>query len=116
MIQKLGNTKSGSLKNETGNNYYKVITKSDRSLLQSVPGITKCDSYYKVRRNREFLLQKKALRTITFQPTDSHSSPLFKKQSLLKFEDKIQLETVLLVSIYFGNILPSIFEKWFTLC
>ena len=44
MIQKIGNIKSGSLKNETENNYYKVITKCDRSLLQSVS-----DCYYKVR-------------------------------------------------------------------
>ena len=43
IIQKIGNTKSGSLKNETENNYYKVITKCDRSLLQSASGITKCD-------------------------------------------------------------------------
>ena len=33
MIKKIGNTKSGSLKNETDSNYYKVITKCDRSLL-----------------------------------------------------------------------------------
>ena len=35
--------------------YYKVclsvITKCDRGLLQSASGITKCDSYYKVRRS-----------------------------------------------------------------
>ena len=43
-------------------------------------------------------------------------SPLFKNQNLLKFEDKIQLENVLLVSKYFNNILPLIFDKWFTLC
>ena len=41
---------------------------------------------------------------------------MFKKQNLLKFEDKIQLEDVLLVSKYFSNILPSIFDNWFTLC
>ena len=39
------------LKNETENHYDKVITKRDRSLLQSASGITKRDSYYKVRRN-----------------------------------------------------------------
>ena len=66
--------------------------------------------------NRVSILQKKALRTVSFQPKDCHSSPLFKKQSLLKFEDRIQLENVLLVSKYFNNILPSIFHKWFTLC
>ena len=41
---------------------------------------------------------------------------MFKKQNLRKFEDKIQLEKVLLGSKYFNNILPSIFDKWFTLC
>ena len=40
-----------SLQNGTENSYQKFITKRDRSLLQSVSGITKCDSYYKVRRN-----------------------------------------------------------------
>ena len=30
------------LKNETENSYYKVITKCDRNLLQSLSGITKC--------------------------------------------------------------------------
>ena len=41
---------------------------------------------------------------------------ILQKQNLLKFEDKIQLENVLLVSKYFNNTLPSIFDKWFTLC
>ena len=31
------------LKNETENNYYKVITKCDRRLLEGTSGITKCD-------------------------------------------------------------------------
>ena len=66
--------------------------------------------------NRVSVLQKKALRNISFQPRDCYSSPLFKKQNSLKFEDKIQLENVLLVSKYFNNILPSIFDNWFTLC
>ena len=66
--------------------------------------------------NRLSVLQKTALRIISFQPRDCYSSPLFKKQNLLKFEDKIQLENVLLVSKYFHNILPSIFDNWFTLC
>ena len=43
IIQKIGNTKSGCLKNETENNYYEVITKCDRNLLQSASGITKYD-------------------------------------------------------------------------
>ena len=35
--------KSQAVTNETENSYYKVITKCDRSLLQSASGITKCD-------------------------------------------------------------------------
>ena len=66
--------------------------------------------------NRVPILQKKVLRTISFQWRDCHSSLLFKKQNLLKFEDKIQLGNVLLVSKYFNNISPSTFDKWFTLC
>ena len=66
--------------------------------------------------NRVSIIQKKALRTISFQPRDCHSSLLFKKQNLPKFEDKIQLENVLLVSKYFNNMLPSIFGKWFIPC
>ena len=65
--------------------------------------------------NRVSVLQKKAQRTISFQPRDCYLSPLFEKQNLLKFEDKIQLENVLLVSKYFDNILPSIFDNWFIL-
>ena len=60
------------------------------------------------------ILEKKALRTISFQSRDFHLSPLFKKQNLYKFEDKIQLENVLLLSKHFNNILPTIFDKWFT--
>ena len=64
--------------------------------------------------NRVSVLQKKALRAIRFQLRDCHSSPLFKKQDLLKCGDKTQLENVLLVSKYFNNILPSTFDKWLT--
>ena len=58
------------------NSYYKVIAKCDRQLLQSASGITKCDRYYKVRRNNghRFLFgtplktpvkpQKQLLRTV----------------------------------------------------
>ena len=56
---------------------------------------------------RFFTLQKKALRIISFQPRDCHSSPSFKKHNILKFEGKIPLENVLQVSKYVINILPS---------
>ena len=56
------------------------------------------------------------MRTISFQPKDCNSNPLFEKQNLLKFEDKSELRNVLLVSKYFNNIALSIFNNWFTLC
>ena len=56
------------------------------------------------------------MRTISFQPKDCNSNPLFEKQNLLKFEDKSELQNVLLVSKYFNNIALSIFNNWFTLC
>ena len=38
--------------------------------------------------SRIIILQKKALRIMNFQSRDSHSSPLFKSNHILKFEDK----------------------------
>ena len=37
------------------------------------------------------VLQKEALRIINFQPCNSHSSPLFKKNPILEFSDKVNL-------------------------
>ena len=39
------------LQNDTENGYQKFITRCIIGLLQSASGITKCDSYYKVKRN-----------------------------------------------------------------
>ena len=63
--------------------------------------------------NRVSILQEKPLRIISFQQRDCHSSFLFKKHNLLKFEDNIQLENALLVSKYFNNIVPSVFDNWY---
>ena len=45
-----------------------------------------------------FVLQKKAVRIINFQPRNSHTSPKFKQNSILKFQDEICLENILFVS------------------
>ena len=62
--------------------------------------------------NRLVILQKKALRIMNFQPQNSHTSPLFRKTSILKFKDKINLENILLVSKSVNNFLP-LFNNWF---
>ena len=57
--------------------------------------------------------KKKVLRIINFQPCNSHSSPLFKKRSVLKFSDKVNLESTLFVCKSINNLLPSLFNNWF---
>ena len=58
--------------------------------------------------------QKKAVRIINFQPRNFHTSPLFKQNSILKFQDKICLENILFVSKSLNNLSPSIFNTWFS--
>ena len=60
------------------------------------------------------ILQKKAVRIINFQPRNSHTSPLFKQNFILKFQDKICLENILFVSKSLNNLSPSIFNTWFS--
>ena len=63
---------------------------------------------------RILILQKKAVRIINFQPRISHTSPLFKQNFILKFQDKIHLENVLFVSKSLHNLTPSVFSTWFS--
>ena len=66
--------------------------------------------------SREYLVCKKALRYISFRRQDCNSSPLFFKLNSVKFEVKILLENVLLVSKYINNPLSQVFDKRFTFC
>ena len=63
--------------------------------------------------NRLVILQKKAFRIMNFQAQNSHISPLFKKPSGLKFEDKINLESIILISKSINNLLPPLFSSSF---
>ena len=63
---------------------------------------------------RIVILQKKALRITDFQPRNFHISPLFKQNSILKFQVKICLPNILLVSKSLNNLSPSVFNKWFS--
>ena len=60
---------------------------------------------------RILILRKKA---VNFQPRNSHTSPLFKLNFILKFQDKICLENVLFVSKSFNNLTLSVFRTWFS--
>ena len=61
------------------------------------------------------ILQKKTVRIINFQPRNTHTSPLFKQNFILKFQYKICLENILFVSKSLNNLSPSIFNTWFSL-
>ena len=63
---------------------------------------------------RILILQKKAVRIINFQPRNSHTSPLFKQNFILKFQDKICLGNILFVSKSLNNLSRSIFNTWFS--
>ena len=54
------------------------------------------------------------MRIINFQPYNSHTSPLFKQNSILKFQDKICLENILFVSKSLNNLTLSVFSTAFS--
>ena len=47
------------------------------------------------------------------QPRNSHTSPLFRKATVLKFKNKINLENILFISKSIKNVLSSLFNNWF---
>ena len=57
--------------------------------------------------------KKKLLELLTLTPRNSHSCPLFKKSSILKFSDKVNFENTLFVHKSINNLLPSLFNNWF---
>ena len=59
-------------------------------------------------------MKKEGIRIINSQPRNFHTSPLFKQNSILKFQDKICLENILFVSKSLNNLSPSIFNTWFS--
>ena len=59
------------------------------------------------------ILQNKAIGIISFQPRYLHTSPLFKQNSILKFQDKICLENILFISKSLNNLSTSVLNTWF---
>ena len=64
--------------------------------------------------NHLFLLQKKALRIISFEYGNAHSNPLFCRHEIVKLHDKIIIENCHFISKSINFDLPSIFNNWFT--
>ena len=59
------------------------------------------------------ILQKKAVRIMTFSEYNSHSTPLFQNLKILKVSDLIYLYTALFMYDYYSNRLPLIFDNFF---
>ena len=51
------------------------------------------------------IMQKKAIRIRSFQPQNSHSSPFFQKNNILKFSDKTMTDNILFISQAMNNML-----------
>ena len=64
--------------------------------------------------NRLIILQKKALRIMSFQCRNAHSNPLFFRHEIIKLPDKIIMENCLFISKSINFDLPPIFNHWFT--
>ena len=56
------------------------------------------------------VLQKKALRLMSFKPRNFQTSPLNLRLNILKLPDKIFLENCLCISKAINNFLPSLFN------
>ena len=63
---------------------------------------------------RLVILQKNANRIINFKPRNCNTTPLFKENAILKLIDKVRLENILFVNKCINNLLPPIFNNWFT--
>lgn len=59
------------------------------------------------------ILQKKAVRIITFSKRDAHSSPLFSQLGLIKFMDLVSIQTALFMFQYHHTLLPKAFDNFF---
>ena len=60
-----------------------------------------------------FILQKKALRTITFPSYNEHSSPLFKDLNVVKLSDIITFQLAVFMYKFHNNLLRSVFDPYF---
>ena len=60
------------------------------------------------------VLQKKAVRIMTFSKFDEHSSPLFKKLNIIKLSDLIKYHISIFMFKFHNQLLPSVFNSYFT--
>ena len=77
-------------------------------------GIIIWGNTYKTTLQPIFILQKRAMRLITFSRFDEHSSPLFKSLEIIKFLDLIAFHLVIFMYKYHNQLLPLVFSSFFS--
>ena len=61
-----------------------------------------------------YILQKKAMRIITFSNFDQHSTPLFRLLNIIKLDDLVTLHISIFMFKFHNRLLPSYFDFFFT--
>ena len=61
-----------------------------------------------------YILQKKAIRVITFSSFDHHTNPLFKLLGVIIFPDLVNYHITVFMCKYHNQLLPSVFNPFFT--
>ena len=87
---------------------YHALFSSHINYGSQVWGLTNNDCVKKV-----FLLQKAAIRIITFSDFRAHTNALFKENKILKFQDRVTLDNCLFVYDSLKNKLPRCFKGYF---
>ena len=64
--------------------------------------------------NPIFILQKKAVRVMTFSSFDHHSSQLFKSLEIIKFSDLVTFVIATFMYKFHNQLLPSVVQSFFT--
>ena len=95
--------------------FYAVVKYiKDQFISSHVYGIIIWGNTYKTTLQPIFILQKRAMRLITFSRFDEHSSPLFKSLEIIKFLDLVTFHLAIFMYKYHNQLLPSVFNSFFT--
>ena len=78
-------------------------------------GLFSCGITYKSSSNQPlFILQKTAMRVMTFSIFHEHSSPIFKHLNIVKLPDLVFLNIAVFMKKLQNGRLPSVFDTFFT--
>lgn len=79
-----------------------------------VYGVVAWGNTYETTVNPLFILQKRAIRLMTFSDYRDHSNPLFIHLNILKFHDLIKFQTAIFMHDFHHSNLPTVFNSFFS--